>query len=177
MLTATPAASSRLVHAAAVNCTPWSVYAALARTPEETFVAITAAWTRERHAQRLSLGTDQWRADEDTIRRTPTYSAAYAAESTAQAGLLRCIFGNRFRTVTIDPSWHTWQGGVVGRLAQAAYEDRRLPTGLLANDRLAILADGLEEAGCTNSDILGHLRGPGPHVRGCWVVDLLSGKS
>jgi hypothetical protein len=25
--------------------------------------------------------------------------------------------------------------------------------------------------------MLGHLRGPGPHVRGCWVVDLCLGKS
>jgi hypothetical protein len=43
-------------------------------------------------------------------------------------------------------------------------------------DRLAILADALEDAGCDNTDILSHLRGQGPHVRGCWVVDLLLGK-
>jgi hypothetical protein len=45
-----------------------------------------------------------------------------------------------------------------------------------AFDRLPVLADALEEAGCTISDILDHCRGPGPHVRGCWVVDLLLGK-
>jgi hypothetical protein len=45
-----------------------------------------------------------------------------------------------------------------------------------ALDRLPILADALEEAGCTDADILAHCRGPGPHVRGCWVVDLLLGK-
>jgi hypothetical protein len=54
-------------------------------------------------------------------------------------------------------------------LAQAIYEDR-------AFDRLPVLADALEDAGCTNSDLLGHLRGPGPHARGCWVLDLLLGK-
>jgi hypothetical protein len=46
-----------------------------------------------------------------------------------------------------------------------------------AFDRLPVLADALEEAGCTNADILDHLRGPGPHARGCWAVDLLLGKS
>jgi hypothetical protein len=65
----------------------------------------------------------------------------------------------------------------VVRLAQAAYDDRHLPAGTLDNGRLAILADALEEAGCTDADVLGHLRGPGPHVRGCWAVDLLLGKA
>jgi hypothetical protein len=54
--------------------------------------------------------------------------------------------------------------------------ERHLPSGTLDNSRLAILADALEEAGCTSEEILGHLRGPGPHVRGCWVVDLCLGK-
>jgi hypothetical protein len=54
-------------------------------------------------------------------------------------------------------------------LVQGLYDER-------AFDHLPILADALEEAGCTNADILNHLRGPGPHVRGCWVVDLLLDK-
>jgi hypothetical protein len=62
------------------------------------------------------------------------------------------------------------------RLAQAAYEDRHLPAGTLDDTRLLILADALEEAGCSDAAILGHLRGPGPHVRGCWVLDLILGK-
>ena len=53
----------------------------------------------------------------------------------------------------------------------------RVEDGPLDSDRLAVLADALEEAGCENEDILQHLRGPGPHVRGCWVVDLVLGKS
>ena len=61
-------------------------------------------------------------------------------------------------------------------LAPAAYDDRTLPAGTLDPDRLAVLADALEEAGCDNDDLLSHVRGPGPHVRGCWVVDLLLGK-
>jgi hypothetical protein len=91
--------------------------------------------------------------------------------------LLRDIVGNPFRPVTISPTFLTWNDAVVVRLAQAAYEERHLPAGTLDNGRLAILADALEEAGCTDADILGHLRGPGPHVRGCWVVDIVLGKS
>ncbi|MCI0456355.1 MAG: hypothetical protein L0Z62_05185 [Gemmataceae bacterium] len=91
--------------------------------------------------------------------------------------LLRDLFGNPFRPVAVDPSWLTWYGGTVLRLAQATYHERHLPEGTLDSPRLAVLADALEEAGCTDADILGHLRGPGPHVRGCWVIDLLLGKN
>ena len=63
------------------------------------------------------------------------------------------------------------------RLASAAYEDRNLPEGTVDLVRLAVLADALEDAGCTDADLLGHLRGPGPHVRGCWAVDLILAKT
>ena len=64
-------------------------------------------------------------------------------------------------------------------LAQAAIERavRSLPEGLLDIARLGVLADALEDAGCTDASLLGHLRGPGPHCRGCWAVDLLLGRS
>jgi hypothetical protein len=62
-------------------------------------------------------------------------------------------------------------------LAQAAYDNRLLPSGLLDNTRLAVLADALERGGCSNADLLSHLRGPGPHVRDCWVVDAILGKT
>jgi hypothetical protein len=60
--------------------------------------------------------------------------------------------------------------------AVACYQERELPSGHLDVTRLAVLADALEDAGCDNGDILQHCRGDGPHVRGCWVVDLLLGK-
>ncbi len=100
--------------------------------------------------------------------------SAVMAERIAQAALLRCIFGNPFGTTPIiDPAWLTWNDGTVKRLAEAAYENRAIPAGTLDNARLAVLADALEEAGCGNADILTHLRDPGVHVRGCWVLDLL----
>jgi hypothetical protein len=70
----------------------------------------------------------------------------------------------------VETIWLSWNDGIVPKLAQAIYDDRVF-------DRLPILADALEEAGCTNADILNHCRQPGEHVRGCWVVDLLLGKS
>jgi hypothetical protein len=100
----------------------------------------------------------------------------YPAQRPLQANLFRDIFGNPFRPVTLDPAVLAWDDGTVVRLAQAAYEERQLPEGILDNGRLAVLADALEEAGCSDADILGHLRGSGPHVRGCWSVDLLLGK-
>jgi hypothetical protein len=80
--------------------------------------------------------------------------------------LLRDIFGNPFRPVTIDANWLT---PTVQNFATAIYDDR-------AFDRLPILADALEDSGCTNQDILNHCRSGGEHVRGCWVVDLLLGR-
>jgi hypothetical protein len=80
---------------------------------------------------------------------------------------LRCIFGNPFRPVSVDAVWLT--ANVVA-IAQGIYAEP-------AFDRLPILADALEDAGCTNADIFNHCRQPGEHVRGCWVVDLALGKS
>jgi hypothetical protein len=97
-------------------------------------------------------------------------------ESTIQAGLLLDLLGNPFRPAPLDPDWLTWKDGTIPRLAQAIYEDRELPSGHLDQDRLAVLGDALEDAGCSDPDILGHCRGPGPHVRGCWLIDLLLGK-
>jgi hypothetical protein len=85
----------------------------------------------------------------------------------AQVRLARCIFGNPFRPVSVDPSWLT---STVVTLAAGIYADR-------AFDRLPIFADALQDAGCDNADVLDHCRGPGPHVRGCWVLDLVLGKS
>jgi hypothetical protein len=98
-------------------------------------------------------------------------------ELAAQSLLLRDIFGNPFRPITLHPAVLTWNDATVVRLAQAAYEERHLPEGTLDNSRLAVLADALEEAGCNDADILSHCRSGGEHVRGCWVVDLLLGKS
>jgi hypothetical protein len=61
-------------------------------------------------------------------------------------------------------------------MASAIYEERALPEGTFDPGRLAVLADALEEVGAADPDLLGHLRGPGPHVRGCFAVDAVLGK-
>ncbi len=107
----------------------------------------------------------------------PAWTAAVAAERRAQCQLLRDLLGNPFRPVpAVDPAWLAWHGGAVSQLARAAYAERRLPEGELGPARLGVLADALEDAGCADADLLGHLRGPGPHVRGCWAVDLILSK-
>jgi hypothetical protein len=103
--------------------------------------------------------------------------AAKHGESAAQSRLLRDIFGNPFRPPQIDAAWLAWNDGTVVRLAQAAYEQRFLPSGELDLTRLAVLADALEEARCHDADILSHCRHPGPHVRGCFVVDAVLAKT
>lgn len=84
--------------------------------------------------------------------------------------LLRDIFGNPFRPATIDESWLRWNDRCVVKIAQAVYEERRF-------EDMPILADALEDAGCDSEVILAHCRGQGPHVRGCWVLDLLLKKA
>jgi hypothetical protein len=88
-------------------------------------------------------------------------------ERVAMAQSVRDVFGNPFRSVNIDSSWLTSD---VRILAEGIYQDR-------AFDRMPILADALQDAGCDNEDILNHCRQTGEHVRGCWVVDLLLGKT
>jgi hypothetical protein len=102
--------------------------------------------------------------------------AARHGESAAQCHLLRDIVGNPFRPVRIDPAWLSRDSGLIPKLVQAIHDQWEFPSGHLDPARLAVLADALEEAGCDNADLLNHLRGPGPHVRGCWAVDLLLGK-
>jgi hypothetical protein len=93
------------------------------------------------------------------------------AERLRQAALLRDLFGPfMFRPITIEESWLRWNEGCVVKIASAIYEERRFAD-------LPILADALEDAGCSDAEILGHLRGPGPHARGCWALDLLLKKA
>jgi hypothetical protein len=99
-------------------------------------------------------------------------------ENGAQCLLLRDILGNPFRPAPIiEPAVLAWNERTVVRLARRAYEERSLPGGTLDDARLAVLADALEEAGFSDVEMLAHLRGPGPHVRGCWPVDCCLGQS
>jgi hypothetical protein len=85
-----------------------------------------------------------------------------AEKSASLCSLVRDLFG----PLPLARTPLSWKDGTVVPLAQAVYEDR-------AFDRLPILADALEDVGCTDHDLLGHCRGPGPHMKGCWAVDAI----
>ncbi len=96
------------------------------------------------------------------------YAVSHNPALRQHADLLREVVGNPFRTNRIDPAWLTHDDGAVRKVAQAIYDQGKW-------DDLPILADALEDAGCTSADILEHCLRPGGHVRGCWVVDALLG--
>jgi hypothetical protein len=90
-------------------------------------------------------------------------------ETSKQANIVREVMGNPFRPIQVPRTWLTWNNGTVWQLAEAIYHGRDW-------ESLPLLADALEEAGCTEPDLLAHLRERGPHVRGCWALDLLLGR-
>jgi hypothetical protein len=105
------------------------------------------------------------------VRRHSKKRSDEQRERRQQCALLRELFGPLpFRAVTIDPLWLAWSGGTIGSLAQTIYDERRF-------DEAPVLADALEEAGCSDKEILAHLREPAGHVKGCWVLDLLLARS
>jgi len=95
---------------------------------------------------------------------TVEYKAAFENQL---CHLLRDIFGNPFRPVAFDPAWRTDTAVV---LARQMYDSRDFGA-------MPILADALQDAGCEDEQVLNHCRdATAPHVRGCWVVDLVLGK-
>jgi hypothetical protein len=141
-------------------------------------------WEKLSDQERWALGIVESHADDaDRQGQNPNHGAIrkatqYLYDAASKRGGLETfvavvvrslheVYGNPFRPVTTDPSWLT---PAVTALARGMYESRDFSA-------MPILADALQDAGCDNDDILNHCRGPGPHVRGCWVVDLVLGKS
>jgi hypothetical protein len=113
-------------------------------------------------------------AEREALRRlADELQDAWWEERQAQAGLLRDIVGNPFSSTTLNPAWRT---ATALALARAADEGRLPLSGELDSPRLAVLSDALEEAGCSDEALLGHLRSAGPHVPGCWAVRLILGE-
>jgi hypothetical protein len=157
-------ASATELEAARRDTIPWDneISAALeACHPEARFAAVRTV----RAAANAVLGF--WRAAHPAYRqRSPEARAARRVELEQLTALARCVFGNPFRRVAVAADWRT---ATVLALAGGTYAER-------AFDRLPILADALEEAGCSDAELLEHCRGPGPHARGCWVLDILTQK-
>jgi hypothetical protein len=147
--------------------------------PFAALAAARASWTdgRQNHGHAEGAVYVVMNVTQALALEVEPMSAVIPVPEGGEADLLQCrlyrdVMGNPFRPVTLDPS--TVTPTVLG-LAQAAYDERVLPGGELDPQRLAVLADALEEGGA-GEEAVGHLREPGPHVRGCWVVDLCLGK-
>jgi hypothetical protein len=140
---------------------------AVADSAEDEAVAIATdheAWFAAFEASFAAAGQEcflGWPGRNERNREQAVKEHAYFAD------LIRDIFGNPFRPATFNPAWRTTD---VTLLAQGIYEER-------AFDRMPILADALQDAGCDNEDMLIHCRDASqPHARGCWVVDAVLGK-
>ena len=96
----------------------------------------------------------------------PVVQVFFPEESALGCDLLRCAWGNPYRPVVVRPDWRS--EAAVG-LARGMYESQDFSP-------MPVLADALDDAGCADAEVLAHCRSPGPHVRGCWVVDGLLGK-
>jgi hypothetical protein len=117
--------------------------------------ALVFGLTYPEHMLRTLAGNNHWRSGIEPWQEAVSH-------------IIRDIFGNPFRPVALDPAWLSSD---VVALARGIYTDR-------AFDRMPILADALQDAGCDHPDVLAHCRDVNqPHARGCWVVDLLLGKA
>jgi len=131
--------------------------------PNNSYAAAAAAAA----AEKGKTGTE--RAASLAAHSVEQLGGSRESEEGHQCHLIRDVLGYPYRTARVGPALLTWNEGTIPRMAKAIYEER-------AFERLPILADALEEAGCTDDAILEHLRGPGPHVRGCWALDLILGR-
>jgi len=119
----------------------------------------------DRDAFRAAVLAAEWMVGGDSLM-VDLRRAKDRRDRLQQLGFLRDIVGNPFRPVSCDPSWRT---STAVALAHGMYES-------LDFSPIPILADALQDVGCDSEDILAHCRGPGPHVRGCWVADLVLGR-
>ncbi len=127
-------------------------------------VGIMVGFVRQRIAEEVARSSGTHAVGQASY----VWDATYALPDPAQSILLRDIFGNQFRSITADPAWLT---DTAVSLARGMYESRDFSA-------MPILADALQDAGCDNTDMLNHCRdASATHVRGCWVVDLVLGKS
>ena len=97
------------------------------------------------------------------------WDAAQVQSQRIQVSLVREVIGNPFRACPLDPHWLAWENRTIVLLARGIYDDR-------AFDRMPILGDALEEAGCPYEAVLEHCRSEGEHLRGCWVLDSVLGR-
>jgi hypothetical protein len=126
---------------------------------DASFAHAAASDTTEAVATEDGYASGDWSLED--------YLQSERKEKAALCVLLRDIFANPHRPVSINAAWLT---PPVTSAKHAIYSDRVF-------DLMPALADALEQAGCHDPDILAHCRCGGEHVRGCWLLDLLLGKA
>ena len=137
----------------------------------EAGVAVSLSkWARRDAAQATVLVAETSIAPGRVAAKAREAIASTPHPTKCQCSILRCLFGPLpFHPVVIEPEWLSWGGGTILALAESVYRE-------CAFNRLPYVGDALEEAGCSDFDILDHCRRQGEHFRGCWVIDLLLGK-
>ncbi len=119
----------------------------------------TGPWVRD---LRSANGTSR-----NGVRLPPHHKHSLRPYDQLQVGRCMMVVVGKVR---IDPLWHTWNDGTVVNLAGSIDEQRTF-------DLLPILADALEEAGCDNADLLGHLRQPAAYLGSSFILDALLGRT
>jgi hypothetical protein len=103
------------------------------------------------------------------------YDLNFEADMVARMGLRPAALAGLLRDLVRHPASPGGRllgeppGPDAGRMARHAYDARDWGV-------LPVLADALEEQGCADDALLSHMRSEGPHVRGCWALDLILGK-
>jgi hypothetical protein len=155
----TEAEARRLVVSQALNEASWGTDRAAFRTAQDRHRAADAAACTAVAGYEFAAGQVLRMAQEGATKR----------QRTRWADLVREVFGNPFRAAAIDPVSLSCNGGIALRVVRSIYDEDRF-------SEVGVLADALEEAGAPN-ELVAHLRSPGPHVRGCFAVDLCLGLS
>jgi hypothetical protein len=147
----------------------------IVRTRQASEYAVSECFTYAARAVGFLATVNAFGTDRSLVVASYCNMAAYheaperdcpESENAALCRTIRDIFGNPFRPVSFSPEWRT---STAVALAAQMYESRDFSA-------MPILADALQDAGCDNADILDHCSSASPHVRGCWVVDLILSK-
>jgi hypothetical protein len=123
----------------------------------------------ELHCRRLGAKPSYTSWGQQTQQPPPEVDALDAEAKRKLCDAIRDVAGNPFRPVTIEPGWLDANNGQARAIARSIDEEGRFA-------ELPVLADALEDAGCSDEPILTHARQPN-HYRGCWLIDAILGKS
>jgi hypothetical protein len=127
-------------------------------------------WPEAQRMAREAAERTEWAVGNAATTGPPARRLAVRRERQALVSLCHDVFGNPFDPAKGDPSWLAWARGLVGTMAHDIYKERRF-------EEMPILADALEEAGCTDARVLTHARQRAGHVRGCWLLDMILPRS